>query len=96
MASVVVTATATADLERLIRAHSLPPSTRERTRSSIEPLRRFPLMGRALMGRWSDFRVILGPWPWMLVVYVYDEATDVVAIVAIQDSRSAGAVTSEG
>jgi hypothetical protein len=32
----------------------------------------------------------------MLVVYVYDEATDVVAIAAIQDSRSAQAVTSEG
>ena len=95
MATVVVTATARADLERLIRTHSLPASTRERTRSAIEPLRRFPRMGRALMGRWRDFRVILGPWPWMLVVYVYDDATDVVAIVAIQDSRSAGTMTSE-
>jgi plasmid stabilization system protein ParE len=96
MATVVVTATARADLDRLIRKHSLPPSTRDRTRSTLEPLLRFPLMGRALMGRWSHLRAILGPWPWMLVVYVYDEATDVVAIVAIQDSRSAHAVTSEG
>jgi ParE toxin of type II toxin-antitoxin system, parDE len=94
MSRVVATETARADLERLIRTHALPPSTRVRVREAIEPLRTFPLLGRALAGRWSGFRVVLGPWPWMLLVYVYDEAEDVLAIVSIQDSRSASAVTS--
>jgi dipeptidyl aminopeptidase/acylaminoacyl peptidase len=36
--------TAQADLERLIRTHSLPPSTRDRVRASLAPLASFPLM----------------------------------------------------
>jgi plasmid stabilization system protein ParE len=95
MARVVVTETARADLDRLLRTHGLPPSTRDRVRAAVEPLRTFPLLGRSLPGRWAGFRVVLGPWPWMLLVYAYDEPTDLVAIVTIQDSRSARAVTAE-
>ena len=96
MATVVVTETARDDLDRLIRVQSLPASTRDRVRSSLEPLRTFPRLGRALEGRWDRFRVILGPWPWMLLVYLYDESEDLVAVVTIQDSRSASAATSGG
>lgn len=94
MATVVVTETARADLDRLIRTHALPPSTRTRVRAAVEPLGRFPLLGRALAGQWTGFRVVLGPWPWMLLVHMHDEATDRVVLVTIQDSRSARAATS--
>jgi plasmid stabilization system protein ParE len=95
MASVVLARSAVADLDRLIVTHSLPATTQERVRASLEPLAAFPKMGPALTGRWQGFRFILGPWPWMLLAYVYEEATDRVSVVTIQDARSARAVTSD-
>jgi hypothetical protein len=89
VATVVVTPTARRNLDVLIETLSLPPSTVDRVKASIEPLRRFPLLGGALHGRWAGFRFVLGPWRWMLVVYRYDEALDQVAIVTIRDARSA-------
>ncbi len=94
MARVFVTETARADLDQLIRSHSLPASTRDRLKTSLASLETFPLLGRALSGRWAGFHVVLGPWPWMLVVYAFDEAADRVVVVTIQDSRSARAATS--
>ncbi len=88
MAGVIVAEPAQHDLADLIRSHSLPTSTRDRVRRSIEPLASFPLLGPALDGRWDGFRSILGPWPWMLIVYVYDEEADLVIVVTIQDARS--------
>jgi hypothetical protein len=41
----------------------------------------------------QGFRFILGPWPWMLLVYVYDSVLDQVAVVTIQDARSARAAS---
>lgn len=95
MASVVLAPTAVADLERLIRTRSLPATTRERVKSSLRALTTFPLLGAPLTGRWQGFRFILGPWPWVLPVYVYDEEADRVSVVTIQDSRSAEPVTSQ-
>ena len=94
MAAVVVTSTALRDLDTLIQTHSLPPTTRERVRRSIDALRDFPLLGAPLYGRWDQFRFILGPWRWMIVVYLFDATTDTVAVVTIQDGRSARAATS--
>lgn len=96
MAAVIVAPTAQADLATLIRTHSLPASTIARVKRSLEPLARFPLLGSPLEGRWSGLRFILGPWRWMIVVYDYDEAADRVAIVTIQDGRSARAATAGG
>lgn len=93
MATVVVTPTAEDDLRRLIRALSLPSDTVARFVRSVEPLARFPLIGPALPGRWSDYRFVLGPWRWMLVVYIYDAVPDQVAIVTVQDARSSRAAT---
>lgn len=42
----------------------------------------------------GDFRFVLGPWRWMLIVYAYDEVEDTVAVVTIQDGRSSTAATS--
>ncbi len=95
MASVVLAPTAVADLERLIRTHSLPATTRERVKSSLRQLTTFPLLGAPLTGRWQSFRFILGPWPWILLVYVHDEEADRISVLTIQDSRSAESITSQ-
>jgi len=76
VARVVVAESAQADLNALVLSHSLPASTRARVRTSLRPLATFPLLGPALTGRWHGFRFILGPWPWMLLVYLYDGAAD--------------------
>ncbi len=89
MARVVVTATAQRDLADLIESRSLPGSTRDRVRAHLAPLATFPRLGRELEGRWAPLRAILGPWSWMLIVYGYDEAGDIVAVVTIADSRTA-------
>ena len=93
MSTVVVTRRAVDDLESLARTLSLPPNTRERVRRSIEPLGEVPLLGAPLEGRWRPLRFILGPWRWMPGVYDYDEASDTVAVVTIQDGRSARSAT---
>jgi len=94
VAAVVVPPTALHDLETLIRTHSLPATTRERVKRSIAPLGDFPRLGAPLHGPWDQFRFVLGPWRWMIVVYHYDETADRVAVVTIQDGRSARSATS--
>jgi plasmid stabilization system protein ParE len=86
--TVIVAETARQDLAQLIGGRELPPSTRDRVRRSIEPLATFPRFGPALDGRWSGFRSILGAWPWMLIVYAFDEQADLVIVATIQDARS--------
>ena len=87
MARVELSAAAVEDLDTLIRSHSLPRDTRERVQRSVRPLGRFPLLGAPLTGRWSGLRFVLGPWRWMVLVYVHLDA-DRVVIVTIQDGRS--------
>jgi plasmid stabilization system protein ParE len=84
------------DLERLIRTHSLPADTKERVRRSVSALERFPRMGAELAGRWSGFRFVLGPWRWMIIVYVFFEDEDRVVVVTIQDGRSSRAAGAPG
>ena len=93
MASVELALTAVEDLDRLIRTHSLPPDTRARAARSLRALERFPLLGPELEGRWSGLRFLLGPWRWMLLVYVYLEAEERVVVVTVQDARSSGSAT---
>ena len=94
MASVIVTPRAGRNLAALTRSLMLPASTAERVRRSLEPLEQFPLLGAPLEGRWQGFRFLLGPWRWMVIAYSYDDALDQVAVVTIQDARSARAATS--
>jgi plasmid stabilization system protein ParE len=82
------------DLDRMILTHSLPADTRPRVARSLRALERFPRIGRELEGHWHPFRFVLGPWRWMLVLYVYDEQDDTVLIATIQDARSSSAATS--
>jgi hypothetical protein len=95
VAIVVVAEHARLDLDALILTLSLPATTRDRVKAALGALAEFPLMGPALTGRWQGLRFILGPWPWMLVVYEFDEAIDQVSVVTIQDSRSAGSATAQ-
>ena len=95
MARVVVAPTAVADLEALIGVLGLPEDTRPRVKARLGRLGRFPESGQQLEGRWDGFRFILGPWRWMLIVYVFDEAADQVSVVTIQDARSARSATSD-
>lgn len=94
MAQVELARAAVDDLDRLARTHSLPRDTRERVRASLQPLGQFPRLGPELTGRWEGFRFMLGPWRWMLLVYVLDESRDRVVIATIQDARTSSAVTS--
>ena len=94
MARVVIAQRAQDNLRVMIRTHSLPATTRERVRNAIAPLAEFPRLGPELKGRWSNLRFVLGPWPWMLIVYRWDEPTDTVVVVTIQDARSSIAATS--
>ena len=92
MAQVELAASAVEDLRTLIQTHSLPPDTTARVVRSLRPLERFPLLGPELGGRWKGFRFILGPWRWMVLVYVVLEAEDRVVVVTIHDARSSTAV----
>lgn len=93
MASVEVAAAAVEDLDALIRTHSLPADTRLRVKRSLRELEHFPRMGPALGGRWEGFRFVLGPWRWLVLVYVLIESEDRVIVVTIQDGRSSTAAT---
>jgi hypothetical protein len=93
VARVELAKAAVEDLDTLIRTHSLPPDTRARVARSLRGLEQFPLMGPALTGRWEGFRFLLGPWRWLLLVYVYIESEDRVVVVTIQDARSSTAAT---
>jgi plasmid stabilization system protein ParE len=95
VAQIELARAAAEDLDRLILTHSLPPDTRQRVRTSLEPLRQFPRLGPELAGRWEGFRFLLGPWRWMLLVYIFDEARDRVTIVTIQDARTSSAATGD-
>jgi hypothetical protein len=93
VARVLVAPAAADDLARMIATHSLPADTRARVARSIEPLGQFPLLGAPLTGRWRDYRFILGPWRWMVIVYAYEASTDIVAILTIQDGRTSAPAT---
>jgi hypothetical protein len=95
VARVELSRTAAGDLARLIRTHSLPSDTGVRVARSLSPLERFPLIGAQLGGRWSGLRFVLGPWRWMVLVYVFLEDEDRVVVVTVQDGRSSRAATSE-
>ena len=93
MARVELAVAAVDDLDGLIRRHTLPADTRARVARSLRSLIQFPNIGPALTGRWGGYRFILGPWRWLILVYVVIEAEDRVVVVTIQDARSSTAVS---
>ena len=93
MARLIVTPRAERDVEEAIADLNLPEDTWARIGRSLRLLEDFPLAGRALGGNWSAARFLLGPWPWMILLYVYDEPSERVFLVAVHDARSAASPT---
>jgi hypothetical protein len=58
-------------------------------------LGRFPKLGPALGGRWAGTRYVLGPWPWLMIVYEYDTNADTVVVLTMQDARWAESPTNQ-
>lgn len=88
MPEVIVTPRAERDIEEAIAFLDLPANSWTRISRSLQVLEIFPSAGRRLEGRWSPSRFITGPWPWMILLYRYDEAGDQVLVVAMHDARS--------
>ena len=95
MPRVRVTANAVEDLARLAASHGLPADTGARVGRRLRALQQFPLLGRALGGRYEGMRYVLGPWPWLLIVYEFREARDEVMVLGMFDARSAASPTNE-
>jgi hypothetical protein len=82
---------ARAALDDLVLTHSLPGDTHERIAQSLRPLARFPRLGPEIqhLDDGQELRFLIGPWPWLLLVYVYDPAQDRVVVVSPEDGRAA-------
>jgi plasmid stabilization system protein ParE len=83
---------ALASLDQLVLSHSLPADTRERVETSAQPLARFPRLGpeiRALDD--GSLRFLIGPWRWLVIVYLHLEAEQRVVVVSVEDGRAATA-----
>jgi hypothetical protein len=89
VAQVIVSPQAQRDVDEAISRLSLPADTWTRVVRSLRVLETFPLSGPQLGGRWAPARFVLGPWSWMLLLYSYDEDTDRVFVVSMNDARSA-------
>ena len=93
MARVLLTPRAVEDLHGLIDGLGLPADALVRVQRTLRTLQRFRLAGRALTGRWEGTSFLIGPWPWMILVYTFDEPDDAVYVVAVNDGRSSSAAT---
>lgn len=93
MARIVVTPRARSDVDEAIANLGLPRDAWARVAASLRLLEDFPLAGRKLEGRWHETRFVLGPWPWMILVYLHEPEEDVVYLVGVHDARSSTAAT---
>ena len=91
MPTIEVTRQARDELRGLVEARQLPTDTRERVSRALLTLEEFPRAGKQLSGVWRDCRALIGPWGWLIVVYVYIEAEDRVVVIAFQDARTSDA-----
>lgn len=93
MSGIEVTRQARDELRALIKTRQLPVDTRERVSRSLLTLEKFPRAGKQLSGVWRDCRALIGPWGWLIVVYMYIEAEDRVVVIAFHDARTSEAAT---
>ncbi|MGE5283263.1 MAG: type II toxin-antitoxin system RelE/ParE family toxin [Chloroflexota bacterium] len=93
MAQVIVTPQAQRDVDEAISALDLPDDTWARVARSLRTLETFPLAGAELGDRWAPTRFVLGPWPWMILLYSYEVSSDKIYVVAMHDGRSATSAT---
>lgn len=88
MSAIEVTRQARDELRGLIETRQLPADARERVSRSLLTLEEFPRAGKQLSGVWRDCRAVIGPWGWLIIVYMYLEADDRVVIIAFHDART--------
>jgi len=88
MASIEITRIAREELSELIEARNLPADTRERVSRSLRTLEEFPRAGKRLSGVWRDCRALVGPWGWLIVVYMYTDSDGRVVVIAFHDGRT--------
>jgi hypothetical protein len=93
MPTIEVTRFAREELRELIETRRLPVDTRDRVSRSLLTLEEFPRAGKQLSGDWRDCRTLIGPWGWLIVVYMYIEAEDRVVVIAFHDARTSESAT---
>ena len=93
MPTVEVTRQARDEFRKLVETRDLPTDTTERVSRSLRTLEEFPRAGRKLSGVWRDCRALIGPWGWLIIVYVYFEAEDRAVVIAFHDARTSEAAT---
>lgn len=91
MSTIEVTRQARDEPRELIEARQLPADTRERVSRTLFTLEDLPRVGKQLSGAWRDCRALIGPWGWLIVVYMYIEAEDRVVVIAFHDARTSDA-----
>ena len=96
MARIELSDEAVEDLERLMATHLLPADTKQRLTSSLRPLARFPRLGVEIGERRPSYRFLIGPWPWLVVIYGYIEQEDRVVVLSIEDGRSSRSTIARG
>jgi hypothetical protein len=86
-----VTRQARDELRALIESRGLPTDTRQRVARSLLTLEEFPRAGTQLSGVWRDCRALVGPWGWLIIVYMFIEAEGRVVVIASHDARTSDA-----
>lgn len=76
------------DVDAAIGSLELPADSWSRIAHSLRTVETFPRSGPKLEGQLAANRYVLGPWRWMVLVYRYDEASDLVFLLAMIDARS--------
>jgi hypothetical protein len=80
-------------VDEAISTLGLPDDAWSRITRSLRTLEIFPLAGPELLGRWAPARFVIGPWSWMVLLYLYEESSDRAYVVAMHDGRSATSAT---
>ena len=88
MQAIEVTRQARDELRELIESRKLSADTQDRVARSLLTLEDFPRAGKQLSGVWRDCRALVGPWGWLIVVYIYIESEDRVVVIAFHDART--------
>jgi hypothetical protein len=91
MPTIEVTRQARDELRELMESRRLPTDTRKRVSRSLLTLEEFPRAGKQLSGVWRDCRALVGPWGWLIVVYMYLESEDRIVVIAFPDARTSEA-----
>jgi mRNA-degrading endonuclease RelE of RelBE toxin-antitoxin system len=91
MPTIEVTRLARDELRELIEIRRLPADTRKRVSRTLLTLEEFPRAGKQLAGVWRDCRALIGPWGWLIVVYMYIETEDRIVVIAFHDARTSDA-----